>query len=46
MADRSKIEYFGLLRQASHSARDRARLARAVMRRGEAVDHGLMKVYS
>jgi len=26
-------------------ARDRARLARAVMRRGEAVDHGLTKVH-
>ena len=38
--------YFGLLRQASHSARDRARLARAVMRRGEAVDHRLTKTYS
>jgi hypothetical protein len=37
--------YFGLLRQASHSAHDRARLARAVLRRGVAVDQRLMKAY-
>lgn len=38
--------YFGLLRQASHSARDRARLARAVLRRGVAVDQHLTKAYT
>ena len=37
--------YFGLLRQASHSARDRARLARAVRRKGFAIDFSLTKVY-
>ena len=37
--------YFGLLRQASHSHRDRARLANVVRRRGLAVDHKLRKAY-
>ena len=38
--------YFGLLRQASHSARDRAQLAKAVLRRGIAVDQRLEKAYA
>ena len=37
--------YFGLLRQASHNARDRALLANAVRRRGISVDHALKKAY-
>ena len=37
--------YFGLLRQASHSERDRMRLARAVFRRGRAVSGDLTKTY-
>jgi RNA-directed DNA polymerase len=37
--------YFGLLRQASHSQRDRARLARAVLGRGCAVNHSLTKTF-
>jgi hypothetical protein len=38
--------YFGLLRQASHGARDRVRLARAVLKRGVAVDQALTKAYA
>jgi RNA-directed DNA polymerase len=37
--------YFGLLGQASHSHKDRATLARAVMKRGHAVDRDLTKCY-
>jgi hypothetical protein len=37
--------YFGLLRQATHSHGDRARLANIVRRRGLAVDHQLRKAY-
>jgi RNA-directed DNA polymerase len=42
---RSASSYFGLLRQASHSHRDRCRLANLVRRRGAAVDHQLTKAY-
>ncbi len=38
--------YLGLLRQATHSAHDRALLANVARRRGHAVDHRLTKVYS
>ena len=38
--------YFGLLSQASHSERDRAALARAVLKRGHAINGGLTKTYS
>jgi len=38
--------YFGLFRQASHSARDRARLANVVRRKGGAVDQRLTKAYA
>ena len=37
--------YFGLLRQASHSHGDRARLANAIRRRGKAVKADLTKTY-
>lgn len=37
--------YFGLLRQASHSHHDRARLANAVRRRGRCVKADLTKTY-
>lgn len=37
--------YFGLLRQASHSYHDRARLANAVRRRGHCIASGLLKTY-
>jgi retron-type reverse transcriptase len=37
--------YFGLMRQASHSQLDRARLAKLVMRRGRSVDGALTKTY-
>jgi retron-type reverse transcriptase len=37
--------YFGLLRQATHSHRDRARLANVVRRRGLSVDHNLIKAH-
>lgn len=37
--------YFGLLRQATHSHRDRARLANLVRQRGHAVDRQLTKAY-
>ncbi|TAK45223.1 MAG: RNA-directed DNA polymerase [Betaproteobacteria bacterium] len=43
---RSANSYFGLLRQATHSHRDRARLANLVRRRGLAVDHNLTKAYA
>jgi retron-type reverse transcriptase len=42
----SANSYFGLLRQASHSHRDRARLANLVRARGLAVDHKLTKAYA
>jgi len=41
----SANSYFGLFRQASHSHRDRARLARILLRRGWSVDHRLTKIY-
>ena len=37
--------YFGLLRQATHSERDRMRLARALFRRGKAVNRALTQTY-
>ena len=37
--------YFGLLRQASHSHADRARLANVLRQRGHAVNHALTKTY-
>ncbi|WP_443190958.1 reverse transcriptase domain-containing protein [Pseudomonas indica] len=37
--------YFGLLRQASHSEKDRAKLAAIVLRRGRGVDGQLTKSY-
>lgn len=37
--------YFGLLSQASHSERDRAALARVVLKRGHAVNGKLTKTY-
>lgn len=42
----SANSYFGLLRQASHSHADRARLANAVRRRGKAVKSDLTKTYT
>lgn len=41
----SANSYFGLLRQASHSHRDRARLANELRRRGHCVDRELTKTY-
>jgi RNA-directed DNA polymerase len=41
----SANSYFGLLRQTTHSRRDRIRLAKSVMRRGRAVDYDLTKTY-
>jgi hypothetical protein len=41
----SANSYFGLLRQAGSSHRDRARIARAVLRRGHAVNGALTKTY-
>lgn len=41
----SANSYFGLLRQASHSHADRARLANALRRRGKAVKAALTKTY-
>jgi hypothetical protein len=37
--------YFGLMRQASHSRLDRARLAKLVVKRGRSVDGGLTKTF-
>lgn len=37
--------YFGLLSQASHSAKDRAKLARLILLRGHAVNGALTKTY-
>lgn len=37
--------YFGLLRQATHSHAERARLARVVLERGHCVDRALTKAY-
>jgi hypothetical protein len=37
--------YFGLLRQATHSHRDRALLASALLRRGKQVNLALTKTY-
>lgn len=37
--------YFGLLSQASHSEKDRAALARVVLKRGHAVNGKLNKTY-
>jgi len=42
----STCSYFGLFRQATHSQRDRARLANVARRRGFAVDHALTKAYA
>ena len=41
----SANSYFGLLRQATHSHADRARLARIVRRRGHSVNRALTKIY-
>ena len=41
----STCSYLGLVRQATHNHRDRARLANAIRRRGLAVDHRLTKAY-
>jgi RNA-directed DNA polymerase len=37
--------YFGLLRQATHSRRDRLRLAKTIGRRDRSVDRALTKTY-
>ena len=37
--------YFGLMRQASHSRRDRLSLAKVIHRRGRSVDRALTKTY-
>ncbi len=37
--------YFGLLGQASHSQKDRAALARVVLKRGHVVNGDLTKTY-
>lgn len=37
--------YFGLMRQASHSRRDRLRLAKLLGRRGRSVDRALTKTF-
>jgi RNA-directed DNA polymerase len=37
--------YLGMVRQASHSVRDRARICNVVRRRGLSVDHSLTKAY-
>lgn len=37
--------YLGLLRQASHSHTDRARLAKALMRQGHAVNGDFSKIF-
>jgi RNA-directed DNA polymerase len=41
----SANSYFGLLRQATHSHHDRARLANAVRRRGHCINGNLTKAY-
>ena len=41
----SANSYLGLLRQATHSHHDRARLANVLRRRGHSVDRGLTKIY-
>ncbi len=41
----SANSYFGLLRQASHSHRDRARLAKLVLRRGFSVDREFTRTF-
>lgn len=41
----SANSYFGLIRQATASHHDRARLANLMRRRGHAVNHGLTKAY-
>lgn len=38
--------YFGLMRQATHSRNDRAKLARTLLRQGKAVDLKFKKTYS
>jgi RNA-directed DNA polymerase len=43
---RSANSYLGLARQATHSHRDRCRLANVLRRRGVAVDHNLTKAYA
>ncbi len=42
----SATSYLGLARQATHSHRDRTRIANAARRRGHSVDHALTKVYA
>lgn len=42
----SATSYLGLLRQATHSHRDRCRIANIARRRGRAVDHALTKAYA
>jgi hypothetical protein len=42
---KSANSYFGLLRQSSHSHKDRARLANVVRRHGHAVNRALTKTY-
>jgi RNA-directed DNA polymerase len=37
--------YFGLLRQASHSHQERARLAKALLRRGHTINGALTQTY-
>lgn len=37
--------YFGLMRQASHSKRDRTRLAKIILRRGHSVNQGFTKTF-
>lgn len=37
--------YFGLLSQASHSEKDRAALARVVLKRGNSVNSALTKTF-
>lgn len=37
--------YFGLLSQASHSQKDRAALARVVLKRGNSVNAALTKTF-
>jgi len=41
----SSNSYFGLLRQATHSHADRARLTNVLLRRGQSVNHSLTKTY-
>lgn len=40
-----ELRYFGLLGQASHSQKDRAKLANLILRRGHVVNGDLTKTY-